>query len=91
MCTSYFCADGLRVNVSRRVAVLHALLAPKAVPWNGISYDGNVFSKTPVPTPYVSGVRFDRDLTEVLRSPKGVRTLVLPGTTRKVGREALSE
>ena len=79
------------MDVSRRVAVLHAILAPKAVPRNGISYDGNVFSKTPVPTPYMSGVRFDRDLKEVLRSPNGVRTLVLPGTIRKVGREAFNE
>ena len=85
------CADGLEIAVPRRVVRPRAPLAPNAFPRSGVFYGKGVLSRAPAPTPFVSGVRFDRAVATVLMAVDGVRTVTFPNTIRTVGKSAFSE
>lgn len=50
-----------------------------------------MFDRTPVPTPFVPGVRLSRDMKTLLLGTEGIRTFMLPKTVKKTKKEVFVE
>ena len=82
--TAYVCADAVEVLVPNRVFRKDGLHRdrPQIAHLNGVAYKPSAGEDRV--RIFVSGTGFDRDMAQVVRGQRGIRTITFPSTARKV-------
>lgn len=84
----YECADGVVVTVLCKMTRSEIDWYEEPVPRSCICYSRHSAHYWPRPKSIVSGLEFDREMTEITRGPEASGTLTFPRTVKTVSEEA---
>lgn len=88
--SAYLCQDSVAVKILDRTEDEGDGKYQNRPPRSEIQYAKDRWTQTQRPTPIAAGVRFNRDLKEILKGHSQVRTITFPKTVRAVKFEAFS-